>query len=201
MARSGDDRFEQRLDRWVEAGRQFVDGVSGARPGSRNATRRGAARLNPGELGRWVENKLEWLLDEEPDDDWREPWQQPRLRAQPRDAQARDPQLRDAQLRDPQPREIQPRSATPKRRLEAMSRRPPRALDDAASAPGLAPEAAAASDQHLQDWPSDELFTVPRWQRQQPAGRQPLPQSSEPVMERPARNQDGRPLPRSSRRR
>jgi len=161
MARSGDDRFEQRLDRWVEAGRQFVDGVSGARPGSRNATRRGGARLNPGELGRWVENKLEWLLDEEPDDDWREPWQQSRLRAQPR-------------------------SASPKRPLEAMSRRPPRPLE---------------GDQDLQDWPSDELFTVPRWQRQQPAPRQPSQQQSEPPDSQANRNLDGRPLPRSSRRR
>lgn len=186
MARSGDDRFEQRLDRWVEAGRQFVDGVSGARPGSRNATRRGGARLNPGELGRWVENKLEWLLDDEPDDDWREPWQQSRLRAQPRDLQ---------------PRDLQPRSASPRRRLEAMSRRPPRPLEDAASAQGPAPEAAPASDQDLQDWPSDELFTVPRWQRQQPAPRQPLQQQSEPAASETSRNLDGRPLPRSSRRR
>lgn len=155
MARSGDDRLEQRLDRWVEAGRQFVDGVSGARPGSRSAPRRGAPRLNPGELGRWVENKLEWLLDDEADDDWREPWQQ--------------------------------RMAGPRRRLEARSRRP-------LAGPEAAP--APVSDEQAQDWPDDALFSVPRWQRQQPPAAQPGSQQQAPGAPR----QD-RPLPRSSRRR
>lgn len=72
MARSGSEGIEQRLDRLVSAGRQLVDGVSGARPGSR----RPGQRLNPGQLGRWVENKLDWLLDD--DEDWREPWQEER---------------------------------------------------------------------------------------------------------------------------
>lgn len=98
MARSGDEGLEQRLDRWVEAGRQLVDGVSGARPGSR----RGRSRLNPGELGRWAQNKLEWLLDDEADDDWREPWQ------------ARRP---EADLG------LQTRPVSRRRPLEAISRR------------------------------------------------------------------------------
>ncbi|MBM5828066.1 MAG: hypothetical protein FJ050_08465, partial [Cyanobacteria bacterium M_surface_7_m2_040] len=87
MERSGDEGLEQRLDRWVEAGRQFVDGVSGARPGSRSparsSSRRPSARLNPAELGRWVETKLDWLLEDDASDDWREPWQPSRSRAQP----------------------------------------------------------------------------------------------------------------------
>jgi len=79
MARWDDEGLEQRLDRWVETGRQLVDGVAGARPGSRSPgrgqSRRPGPRLNPSELGRWVEGKLEWLLDDEGEDDWREPWQ------------------------------------------------------------------------------------------------------------------------------
>lgn len=166
MARSGDEGFEQRLDRWVEAGRQFVDGVSGARPGSRGASRssprRSGARLNPGELGRWVENKLEWLLDEDASDDWREPWQQ-------RPPQAEPP--------------AQPR---PRRRpLEALSRR----RSDAAAPP------ASAQPANEGDWPGDEDFSVPRWQRQAPAT---APSESWDSAEQPPQ---GRPLPRSSRRR
>ncbi|MEB3172998.1 MAG: hypothetical protein VKL97_03965 [Cyanobacteriota bacterium] len=163
MARSGDDRLEQRLDRWVEAGRQLVDGVSGARPGSRSGLRRGGSRLNPGELGRWVENKLEWLLDDDTADDWREP----------------------------QP--VTPRSARPRRPLEARSRR--------RAAPIASTPAVAAEDAQIQDWPSDELFSVPRWQRQpSAAAQQPAEEPPGPPPLRVARDQ-GRPLPRSSRRR
>jgi hypothetical protein len=85
---SGRERepLDQRLDRWVSAGRQFVDGVAGGRPGSRPPARSSEAR-NAGRgsearmagrggfdgLGRWVEERLDWLLED--DDDWREPWQ------------------------------------------------------------------------------------------------------------------------------
>ena len=94
---SGRERepLDQRLDRWVSAGRQFVDGVAGGRPGSRPPARGSEARgvgrsseaRNAGRgsearmagrggfdgLGRWVEERLDWLLED--DDDWREPWQ------------------------------------------------------------------------------------------------------------------------------
>jgi len=80
--RRGPDPLEQGLDRLVSAGRQLVDGVSGARPGVRGPSRGGPSRgasasLRPrlDQLGRWVEDKLDWILDEE--EDWREPWQEP----------------------------------------------------------------------------------------------------------------------------
>ena len=81
------------LDRLVSAGRQLVDGVSGARPGSRSGNRGEGRRLAG--LGRWVENKLDWILEDE--DDWREPWQETR----------------------PEPSY----QARPRRRLDAISRR------------------------------------------------------------------------------
>ena len=61
------DPIDQRIDQWVETGRQFVDGVSGRRPGQR----RGSVALDS--VGRWVGEKVEWLLED--DEDWREPWQ------------------------------------------------------------------------------------------------------------------------------
>ena len=84
--RRGPDPLEQGFDRLVSAGRQLVDGVSGARPGSRTAPRGaqpGGEDRRPGldRLGRWVEDKLDWILDE--DEDWREPWQEPAQRPEP----------------------------------------------------------------------------------------------------------------------
>ena len=70
-----DERFERprgsrdrRLDHWLETGRQFVDGVSGRRPGQRRSP------LDLDSVGRWVGEKVDWLLEE--DDEWREPWQE-----------------------------------------------------------------------------------------------------------------------------
>ena len=106
-------RLDQRLDQWVSAGRQLVDGVSGARPGSRPAGRAGGLKLD--HLGRWVEDKLDWLLEDE--EGWRESWEQPQPRQQPK------PQTRTSR-REP---------------LQAISRRQPAArsvaLPDRLSAP------------------------------------------------------------------
>jgi hypothetical protein len=79
----GSEPLDQRLERWVNRGRDLVDGVSGARPGGRPAGGRdrdtgvgGNGGFNPARLGRWVEQRLDWLLDEDGEDDWREPWQE-----------------------------------------------------------------------------------------------------------------------------
>ena len=62
-----EDRRDRRLDTWIEAGRQFVDGGSGRRPGQRRSS------FDLDSVGRWVGDKVEWLLEE--DDAWREPSQ------------------------------------------------------------------------------------------------------------------------------
>ncbi|MCP9776617.1 MULTISPECIES: hypothetical protein [unclassified Cyanobium] len=140
------------LDRLVSAGRQLVDGVSGARPGSRSGNRGEGRRLDG--LGRWVENKLDWILEDE--DDWREPWQEtrPELGSQDR----------------------------PRRRLDAISRR--------SAAP---PQGQPRQAREQEEWPEDDAFVLPRWQRQPPSAPQTQP---------PAQSQlTGRAMPRSSRRR
>ncbi|MEA5441915.1 hypothetical protein [Cyanobium gracile] len=181
--RAGTDPLDQRVDRWVTAGRQFVEGVAGSRPGGRPAPR-GADRRPPlrprmDELGRWVEGRLDWLLDD--GDDWREPWQESE-RSTPV---------------PPPPGEQQPAAPGRPRRqgLEAVSRR-----GRSGSAPSQppAPEprpsmgTATTGDG---DWPDDASFTLPRWQRPESSER---PSPPEAVANSPA---DGRPLPRSSRRR
>ncbi len=105
--RRGADSLEQGLERLVSAGRQLVDGVAGTRPGSRGTGRGGGAsggeRSRLGDLGRWVENKLDWILEEE--DAWQEPWEQ---RARP-----------------PAQQPVQPAQTSRRRPLEAISRRRP----------------------------------------------------------------------------
>ncbi len=178
--RGGSDPLDQRVDRWVTAGRQFVEGVAGSRPGGRPAgrgtDRRSQLRPRMDELGRWVEGRLDWLLDD--GDDWREPWQES------------DRGAPGAPVEAPAPG----RSRRPM--LEAVSRRgrsgpPPSPAPASAStaAPLSAPGSGAADDG---DWPDDASFTLPRWQR--PEG----PGEPEPTFTPPA---SGRPLPRSSRRR
>ena len=180
--RRGPDPLEQGLDRLVSAGRQLVDGVSGARPGVRGPARGGPSRgasasasasFRPrlDQLGRWVEDKLDWILDEE--EDWREPWQES---ARPASLQA-EPGLEPA---------AQPSKRRP---LEARSRRQERAQ--------------AVSDPDA--WPDDDTFSVPRWQRPNPS--RPTPPSlgipSQTLQGRPGQTgttgPSGRPLPRSTR--
>lgn len=72
------DVGDRRLDQWLETGRQLVDGVAGTRPGRRPG---GGARpgMDLETVGRWVGDKIDWLMDEE--EDWRDPVQPP-LRAE-----------------------------------------------------------------------------------------------------------------------
>jgi hypothetical protein len=146
------------LDRLVSAGRQLVDGVSGARPGSRNGNRGEGRRLAG--LGRWVENKLDWILEDE--EDWREPWQEAR------------PELSF--------------QARPRRRLDAISRRSAEPLRGQPS-----------QEREPEEWPEDDAFALPRWQRQPSTAPQSQPQyQSQP----PSQSQlTGRAMPRSTRRR
>jgi len=70
----GGEPFDRKLDQWLETGRQFVDGVSGARPGQRlpvNASR--VTNNNLENVGKWVGDKIDWFLEDE--EDWLEPWQ------------------------------------------------------------------------------------------------------------------------------
>jgi len=209
--------LEQRLDRWMSTGRQLVEGVSGGRPGARQGSRRPEGR--PGSrgsfdgLGRWVENRLDWLLDDS--DDWPEPWQQSEQRRREPPAPVRP------DLLSREPGRGSGLSQRPRQPLEAISRRgaampPPAAERDfRASQNRSIPAASTDSDRSNgwndapQDWPDDEDFSVPRWQRPSAPLQRPDPLQTElqqsdreprGEQERPA-SSPARPLPRSSRRR
>ena len=132
--RRGERGLDQRMDQWVSAGRQFVDGVSGARPGGR----RSSSGLRLDQVGRWVEDKIDWLLED--DDGWRESWEEPasppQSRRQPLDAISR-----------------RGRSVRPPVRVEAQ----PQPNNVQASAQeSVDPDA----------WPEDDSFTLNRWKRE-----------------------------------
>lgn len=212
LRRSGRDPepMEQRLDRWMSAGRQLVDGVAGSRPGSRSSSRGGDGRGADGRgsgkggfdgLGRWVEERLDWLLDD--GEDWREPWQDsppppssPPPLAAARSRNANDPWMQAerpepaASSRRPipsNPSQPPTAGAAPRRRLEALSRR------------GLAAQPPAAADtEQGEAWPDDEMFSLPRWQRPAAARGSRSPESAPPLPE--PSEAAGRPLPRSTRR-
>ena len=63
--------LDRKVDQFLEAGRQFVDGVSGTRPGSRRRGRFNRfSRSNVNDLGRWVSDKVDSFFEEEEFDDW-----------------------------------------------------------------------------------------------------------------------------------
>ena len=163
------DQRDRRLDQFLETGRQLVDGVSGRRPGQRPGVRRSGLDLDS--VGRWVGEKVEWLLEE--DDDWQEPWQEVG-RGRPEPARS----MRSA-----------------RRPLEAISRRSRRGAAAQAPAPPSTPPVAQEFNADPGEWPEDDSFRVQRWSRSaQPAAR-PEPEAAP----NPAGSR--RSLPRSSRRR
>ena len=218
-AREGDP-LEQRLERWMSTGRQLVEGVSGGRPGARQGSRRPEGR--PGSrgsfdgLGRWVENRLDWLLDDS--DDWSEPWQESEQRR-------REPAGPMRPERSVERDRGSGRSQRSREPLQAISRRggmaaamaaQPSSEWEARATPSSSSQGATAGplganggSDAPQDWPDDEAFSVPRWQRPSAPLRRPDPlveeleqrnleraEGTDPAAAAPARR-----LPRSSRRR
>ena len=128
LERSRESR-DRRLDQWLETGRQLVDGVAGRRPGQRRPG------LDLDSVGRWVGDKVDWLLEE--DDDWREPWQE---------------------SAEPKARRKQPLQAISRRSRQRSM--PSAAFQPPPTAAPSVPESSAPDD-----WPDDDLFQVQRWQR------------------------------------
>jgi hypothetical protein len=224
------DHLDPRLDRLISRGREVVNGVAGARPGGRTAAaaggregeRRTGWRNELDGLGRWVENRLDRLLDDEAD--WREPWQeddptQRRRRTEANAFQSPQPPATLTGVRPGPIRSVSGGSNPGRRPLEAISRRgqgqiltgskdlrrqvaeqPPTRVEPAA---GQAPD---LNDPAQEPWPDDALFSVPRWSRPIRAAvgdvaEPPAMLRSEDRLAGPEAQSPSRPLPRSSRQR
>ena len=58
--------LDRKVDQFLEAGRQLVDGVSGTRPGSRRRARfNRLSRSNIKDVGRWVSDKVDAIFEDE----------------------------------------------------------------------------------------------------------------------------------------
>ena len=206
LRQRSDDPLDRRLDQWLETGRQLVDGVAGTRPGSRSSAGRGSSRSTATSLdavGRWVGDKIDWLLDEE--DDWGGHWESPRS------SQAMRPResIRNALSSAQDATAVRPAVKTAKRPLEAISRRQPPLIPGAEpqQRPWVPPVEALPPpvDGPVDDeaWPDDDSFRLDRWQRT-PGSAQSQPTSargSTAPASTPQPSGGRRPLPRSSRRR
>lgn len=197
--------LEERLEHWMTRGRELVDGVSGTRPGTRPLGR-GGERLAAGQagldgLGRWVEGRLDWLLDDR--EDWREPWQEgdrspgASWEASPPPSQRSSRAPLEAISRRV-PAAAGPSARPPRREAGGLEQNPPVPLP--VQAPGRPPAAAESSPPSPppEAWPEAETFTVPRWRREEASAQRA---ATNPLADPAPGSAPGRPLPRSTRRR
>jgi len=163
---------DKQVDKLFETGRQFVDGVSGARPGKRrNSDFQGITSKNVKKVGRWVSEKVDLFFDED-NDDWYED---------------------DVDIKTYTRESNSYESAKPysKRPLEAISLRQPKNLQKTAQK--KLPYGREIKDE---DWPDEMDFKVERWQRAAEKENNTARDQSNQQVQSKSRN-----LPRSRRRR
>ena len=168
---------DKQVDKIFETGRQFVDGVSGARPGKRrNSDFQGITSKSVKKVGRWVSEKVDLFFDEE-NDDWN-------------NENFYDDQ-NDIKTFSRESNSYESTTQHSKRPLEALSLRQPKNLQTTEQK-----KLPYGKEIKNDDWPDEMDFKVERWQR-----------SSEKknITSRDESNQRGqsksRNLPRSRRRR
>ena len=167
---------DKQVDKIFETGRQFVDGVSGARPGKRrNSDFQGITSKSVKKVGRWVSKKVDLFFDE--DDDWYD------------DNFYDDNSDMKTFTRESNTYE----SAKPhsKRPLEAISLRQTKNLQK-----NEQKKLPYVKDRLDEDWPDEMDFKVERWQRTSEKDNTRSIDESNQQSQSKARN-----LPRSRRRR
>ena len=138
---------DKQVDRFFETGRQFVDGVSGARPGKRRiADFQGLTRKKVKKVGKWVSEKVDLFFDEE-NSDWYED-----------DNFYED--KKDNKFFTRESNSIQSSQQYSKRPLEALSLRQSKKvqINNQKKLP-------FAKENNIQDWPDEFDLKVDRWQR------------------------------------
>ena len=138
---------DKQVDKIFETGRQFVDGVSGARPGKRrNSDFRAMSSKNVKKVGRWVSEKVDLLFDDE-NDDWYDEENFYEYKNESKTFSRESKAIKTSQLDS-------------KRPLEALSLRQPK--DTSINEQKKLPH---GKEDNSDDWPDDIDFKVDRWQR------------------------------------
>jgi len=172
------DIVDKQVDKIFETGRQFVDGVSGARPGKRrNSDIQGITSKSVIKVGRWVSEKVDLFFDED-NDDWN-------------DYNFYDDKS-DIKTFTRESSSYESTKPYSKRPLEAISLRQSKNLQTTTEQKKLP----YGKESNNDDWPDEMDFKVERWQRDS---------EKENNLSRNQLNQQGqsksRNLPRSRRRR
>ena len=137
---------DKQVDKIFETGRQFVDGVSGARPGKRrNSDFQGITSKGVKKVGRWVSEKVDLFFDED-NDDWND------------DNFYHDNS--DIKTFTRESNSYESTKTHSKRPLEAISLRQPKNLQTTDQK--KLPYGKEIKDD---DWPDEMDFKVERWQR------------------------------------
>ena len=138
---------DKQVDRIFETGRQFVDGVSGARPGKRkNSDFQGITSKSAKKVGRWVSEKVVLFFDED-NDDWY-------------DDENFDDDNSEIKTFTRELNTIKSSKPHSKRPLEAISLRQPRNFQTTEQK-----KLPYGKEVNNQDWPDELDFKVERWER------------------------------------
>ena len=138
---------DKQVDRIFATGRQFVDGVSGTRPGKRrNSDFQGITSKSVKKVGRWVSEKVDLFLDED-NDDWGENENFYQEKSEIKTFSRESNNLK---------------SSNPhfKRPLEALSLRQPKNFQSTEQK-----KLPYGKESNYEDWPDELDFKVERWQR------------------------------------
>jgi len=168
---------DKQVDKIFETGRQFVDGVSGARPGKRrNSDFQGITSKSVKKVGRWVSEKVDLFFDED-NDDW--------------DNENFSDDSRDMKTFSRESNSYESAKPHSKRPLEAKSLRQTKNFQTTEQK-----KLPYVKENQDEDWPDEIDFKVERWHRAS---------EKENTTSRDQSNQQGqsksRNLPRSRRRR
>ncbi len=139
--------IDKQVDKIFETGRQFVDGVSGARPGKRrNSDFQEITSQSAKKVGRWVSEKVDLFFDED-NDDWYDD----------ENFDEDNSEIKTFTRESNSTKSSKPHS---KRPLEAISLRQPK--NPQATEQKKLPYRKEVDNQ---DWPDELDFKVERWQR------------------------------------
>ena len=164
---------DKQVDKIFETGRQFVDGVSGARPGRRRKSDvQGITSKSVKKVGRWVSEKVDLLFDEDYDENFYDD----------------NSDFKNFTRESNSYESAKPHS---KRPLEAISLRQPKNLQ--INEQKKLPYVKESKDE---DWPDEMDFKVEKWQRASKQENNTLRDQSNQQGQSKSRN-----LPRSRRRR